>query len=81
MNTTVTTPSDVSDVVLGATPETTTPTTEAPASTGTVRVTGEGKADNRRGPRKTVSADGSVSYGVKADGTPRRKPGRPSKAS
>lgn len=36
--------------------------------------------DRRYGDRKTVNADGSVSYGTKADGTPRKRPGRPAKS-
>lgn len=37
------------------------------------------KVDRRKGQRKTVNTDGTVSYGFKADGTPRKKPGRPAK--
>lgn len=39
------------------------------------------KQDRRKGSRKTLNADGTVSYGVKADGTPRSKPGRRPKAA
>jgi hypothetical protein len=34
------------------------------------------KADNRKGKRRVDHADGTRSYGLKADGTPRSKPGR-----
>lgn len=34
------------------------------------------KVDRRQGKRRIDHADGSVSYGLKADGTPRSKPGR-----
>ncbi len=37
------------------------------------------KADRRKGERKVQNADGTVSYGLKADGTPRKKPGRKAK--
>lgn len=37
------------------------------------------KTDRRKGARKSQLADGTVSYGFKADGTPRKKPGRPAK--
>ena len=39
------------------------------------------KVDRRKGIRKEVAADGTVSYGFKADGTPRSKPGRRPKAA
>ena len=39
------------------------------------------KTDRRKGSRKTTNADGTVSYGLKADGTPRSKPGRRPKAA
>ena len=39
------------------------------------------KVDRRKGERKVKNADGSVSYGFKADGTPRAKPGRRPKAA
>lgn len=34
------------------------------------------KVDNRKGKRRVDHADGTRSYGLKADGTPRSKPGR-----
>lgn len=37
------------------------------------------KVDSRKGSRKVKNADGTVSYGVKADGTLRQKPGRKAK--
>ncbi len=49
---------------------------EAPAA-----VPAPAKADRRRGDRKTVNADGTISYGFKADGTPRSKPGRRAKTA
>lgn len=38
------------------------------------------KVDRRKGKRRVDNADGTRSYGFKADGTPRKKPGRPAKA-
>ncbi len=43
-------------------------------------VPAEPKVDRRKGERKVQNVDGSVSYGLKADGTPRKKPGRKPKA-
>ena len=40
----------------------------------------EVKVNHRKGPRKVVAADGSVSYGFKLDGTPKKRPGRPAKS-
>lgn len=37
------------------------------------------KVDRRKGERKVQNPDGTVSYGLKADGTPRAKPGRKAK--
>lgn len=37
--------------------------------------------DRRFGTRKTENADGSVSYGLKTDGTPRKRPGRKPKSA
>lgn len=34
------------------------------------------KSDHRKGSRKTVNPDGSISYGFKKDGTPKKRPGR-----
>ena len=56
-----------------------TPATAPDAPTTTVAV--EAKTDNRKGQRKSTGTDGTVSYGVKPDGTPRRKPGRRPKSS
>lgn len=39
------------------------------------------KVDRRKGKRRVDNADGSTSYGFKADGTPRKKPGRRPKAA
>ncbi len=38
------------------------------------------KNDRRYSPRKVVNVDGTISYGLKADGTPRRRPGRKAKS-
>lgn len=37
------------------------------------------KVDHRKGERKVKNDDGTISYGLKADGTPRSKPGRKAK--
>lgn len=37
------------------------------------------KEDRRKGKRRVDHADGTTTYGFKADGTPRKKPGRPGK--
>lgn len=37
------------------------------------------KIDHRKGKRKIINMDGSVSYGLKADGSPRKPPGKKKK--
>lgn len=46
-----------------------------------VEVSGELKMDRRSGSRKVVDpVTGAVSYGFKADGSPRKAPGKPRKS-
>lgn len=51
-----------------------------PAIPADVVVDAEGTNDRRFGTRKIENVDGSVSYGLKTDGTPRKRPGRKPKA-
>lgn len=75
--------SEVSEINPMITAETPTPVSSpvVPVDININGTTTSEDTDRRFGNRKVENADGTISYGLKVDGTPRRKPGRKPKSA